>query len=715
MADPTPKEIRERHADLRAEWKDIYDEGDVDMRCVGGDPWDPAERKLREDPEHRRPVISSDELGQYINQLVNEIRQNKRSPKVTPKGNGANDKTAEARADIIRGIEYSSKAQGAYCTAFENAVSRSYGFWMLGRRFRDDMSFEQELYIRRIPNPSAVLIDYNTKEADHSDMDDAFIEDTMSRAKFKSLYGKAEVADFSNEQMTESNGWVSEKNVRIAEYWKVQAKKDTLFLVDDGTPEGKKVLKSDLPEGSRIESSKLFIHDVPLKILRDRPTTSKEVFQYITNGLEILDKTEWLGRWVPVIPCFGKEIWLRSGSQVRRRLMSLVRLARDPYMLYCYYRSCQAEVVGMTPKIPYMGYEGQFATQTPWADINKIPLGFAEVKPVLDNVGGVLPLPRREIYDPPIQQLELGAEAARRAIQAAMGVSPLPTAAQRRNEKSGIALERIEAQQQKGSFHFIDNYDMGLENSGRQINYLLSKVHDSAQDLPAIKKDDSYTLMRVNDPNHQGKDENDKAVDLSVGEHEVTISTGPSFDSQRDAAADFVDVLVRELSTLPIDPGIKQKILAAAVRLKTLGPIGDQIVDMLDPKKDAPIPPQAMQAIQKGQQQVQAMHEYAKQVEQQLEEAQKKLDAKETENATKLKITELQERTKIVCAMIAAKSKTDATAASVHAEREMQLLEHTADVMLQDSEQGHEAGMAHLSAALAPPPIDASEGPPANA
>ena len=35
----------------------------------------------------------------------------------------------------------------------------------------------------------------------------------------------------------------------------------------------------------------------------------------------------------------------------QRIIMSMTRLARDPYMLLCYIRSCQMELVGMTPKV----------------------------------------------------------------------------------------------------------------------------------------------------------------------------------------------------------------------------------------------------------------------------------------------------------------------------------------------------------------------------
>src|ERR1700704_155913 len=129
------EEIRENYEFYRDSWRDIREEAQTDMRFVSGDPWDPKDRKFREDND--RPCMTWDELSPYINQLINDPRQNKRAIKVNPVGNGANEQTAELRGDIIRAIEYNSKAQSAYTTGFQGAAERSYGWWRIGKRYVD--------------------------------------------------------------------------------------------------------------------------------------------------------------------------------------------------------------------------------------------------------------------------------------------------------------------------------------------------------------------------------------------------------------------------------------------------------------------------------------------------------------------------------------------------------------------------------------------------
>jgi hypothetical protein len=70
----------------------------------------------------------------------------------------------------------------------------------------------------------------------------------------------------------------------------------------------------------------------------------------------------------------GLERYLAEGSGPKRKLFSLCRLARDPQMSLAYLNSQKTEEAGLSPKVPYIGYKGQFDTdQEAWEDLNRIP------------------------------------------------------------------------------------------------------------------------------------------------------------------------------------------------------------------------------------------------------------------------------------------------------------------------------------------------------
>ena len=91
------------------------------------------------------------------------------------------------------------------------------------------------------------------------------------------------------------------------------------------------------------------------------------------------------------------------------------------------------------------------------------------------------------------------------------------------------------------------------------------------------------------------------------GEFDVTLSTGPSQDSERQEQDEFVDSLIQNLADLPQPGTPAAKVLALGIRMRpTLGPVGQQIADVFDPPPADPnMPPQAQAAIQQLQAQLQ--------------------------------------------------------------------------------------------------------------
>lgn len=620
---PTPKEIRDKYSDYANEWKDTYEQGRIDMRFVMGDPWDPEDRRMREDAG--RPCISNDEIGQYLNQYTSNLRQNKRAIQVTPKGDGANDQDANRRQNLIRGIEDRSNAQEAYITAGENAVQRSYGFASLRTRYAADDTFDQEIWIERIANQESVLLNPAFKKADASDATDGFRTDLLTKEDFKRKYKGAKTTSFTGAMMADAPLWIRENYVQVAEFWMVHKNERKLLLVQSATgpmtvfeDEIKEYLEQLGEKTGRDARGKFVRLRDQIKPLKDRMVEEAEVIQYLTNGLEILDETPWAGSRIPLCACFGKEIWIDDGGGSKRVLMSMTRLARDPQMLLAYYNSQEAEEAGMTPKSPFLGYKGQFESDAEaWAEVTKVPHAYLQADPVVDAASGqVLPLPIRPQFQPNFSEYEVAKESARRAIQASMGITPLPTAAQRQSEKSGIALEKIQAMEDRGSFHFADNFDRFLGNLGWQVNELIDVIYDTPRTVPITKDDGTYATMRINDPTYEVQNKNDATKDHyhvvdeegnPKADFDVTISTGPSYQSQREQANEFLDSMLANIQSLPIPPPIATKILAKAIRMKNMGAQGQDIADLLDPPDQNQLPPQAQAIVAQLQGKIQEL------------------------------------------------------------------------------------------------------------
>lgn len=715
------REIRERFQAASVYWRDIRDEGRKDMLCVAGKPWEALDPEgLKQRKGANRPYLALDELGQYFNQVINDTRANPLAIKYSPVGNGATDDTAEFYTDKTREIEYRSTAQIPYTTAMQNAVQRSYGFCRLQTKYESDTSMNQELWIEEIANPDQVLPDPSSIRPDSSDMTFCFVFTHLARAEFTRQYPKAKIQDFTTDVVLDAADWFVNDQVQIAEYWKVKTTPRALLVVApvQPAPSAGQTLPLRTPQAPQpIPVFRDELTDAEYETLKDRVLATREVeqrsvCQYLTNGVEILKTTEWKGKYIPIASCYGMVIYVDDGGGAKRTILSMTRLARDPYMLYCYYRTCEAELVGMTPKFPYFVYEGQLAPDQ-LVELQKSlhePVAVIRVRPTVPGLPAtqVLSFPQRQPYEPPIQGIEMGAEAARRAIQAAMGSSPLPTQAQRHNEKSGIALKQIESAQQMGSFHFVDHYKYMVRHMGVMIEDLMDKIYDTAREVGIRKPNDTSATVRINDPAAQGEDGTQKELSTK-GDHLVTVSTGPSFESQRQESSAFVDNVLGNPQFLQmLGPQKAPKMIALGIKLKALGPVGDEMVTLIDPptpKDGKTNPQQIQQQMQELTQQYQQVTQVAQQMKQALDTDQVKqratLEKAKIDASSALGLQRMKDATAIRVAQINASVKGIVSANEAEDEA-LALAQEQAHAAAQaDLDRAHELGMAAVDHAHA--------------
>lgn len=711
VAGNTPEEqlcarIRERYDYYLQSWREIREERTTDMRYVLGDPWDAADKKARADAG--RPCISHDELNQYINQAVNGIRQNPRGVKVEPAGEGATDKTAQFDQDLVRAIEYRSQGIDAYLTAYQGAVEGSYGFFGVSRKYVSDKSFDQEIGIRNIPNPDSVLYDPDFRMADASDATGCFVLEPMSKEEFKRRFPNAKKVSFTTEDARVAPQWIQDKLILVAEYWEVKTESATLYLLEDGTA------TYDLPKGA--------------KYIKKRAAVRKTLTQYLTNGIEILEENPQPGDEIPIIPVFGKEIYIDEGSGPTRKLMSLVRLARDPQMSLAYLVSQEMEEAGLTPKVPWVGYVGQFETDAEsWDNLGTIPRSRVQADPVVDQATGqVLPLPTRVQFTPNFQSYELAKEACRRAIQAAFGIMPLPTVAQEQNQKSGVALNKIQSQQAVGSYHLVAALERAVRRCGRIILKWKKPVYDTERVIPLRRADDTQYTVRINTQEPYADEKSGEMVHYPIEEidHDVTVSVGPSNESTKEAASDFLDALIGNLKMLPVAPPQAAKLLSLAIKGKQLGPLGDQMSELIAPDENQEIPPQAQAAIAQLQAQLQQAQAIAQQLGMEKQTKQWETEQKATLESIKSQMQIAIETMKLenqrAIAEIQTKSQDVRERTKLAADLDEKERVRAHEVAMTAVNQQHEADMAeqaHQSAldqqvnqaALQPPPEPAQE------
>lgn len=507
-----------------------------DLRFMAGDQW--PEELRRERKEDGRPFLTINRMPQFVRQVTNDIRQNKPAIKVRPADDKADDEIADVYSGLIRNIEADSDATTAYITAAEGAAQAGIGHFRIVTEYSSDDAFEQDIRIRRIIDPFAVTWDPQAVEPTRSDARYCFVEESLDIETFKARYPKADTSgwDFSDAQSYSYVGdWLTHETVRVAEYWTRTMEPRTLALLLDGSMVDITGIKDrdgiyDLGNG-RMEPA-----------VKTRKVWRAKVEMRIINGAEVLEGPfEWSGRYIPIVPVLGEEVHI--GRETLRH--GVIRHAKDPQRLYNYWRSAQTEYIALQPKSPFIvtadnikGYENI------WKQANTRNLPYLPHIPDKNNAGRA---PERAT--PPMASQGMAQELLIAAddMKATTGIYDAALGAQS-NEKSGIAIQRRQAESDISTFAYADNLSRALRHGGRILIDLIPQIYDSERVVRILNEDETVETVEINMTIRNEDGSTKKVNDLALGKYDVIVTTGPSYATKR---AEAVDAMLQLVQSVP--------------------------------------------------------------------------------------------------------------------------------------------------------------------
>lgn len=506
------KTARERFRHAQDAESENRDAALDDLEFVEGEQW-PDDVKTEREKEGR-PCLVINKTPLYVRQIVNDIRQIRPSIKVRPVDSQSDPETAEVINGMIRAIEQDSSAESAYDWAAEYAVKCGFGYWRITTDYEHDDSFDQCVKVERVRNPFAVYVDPAAQNQDASDMRYAFVMERMSKDAFQEKYPGKDVSSFS-EGDKDDDWWWGEDHVRVAEYWSVETDQITLSLIVDPMTGQQMVVDADIEDA-----------------ISTRTVEKRRVIQRIISGSEVLEETEWPGKYIPIIRVLGREVDI-EGEQ---RLKGLVRDMKDAQRQYNYMRSASVERIALAPKAPWVGPEGSF--QNPkWRTANKKNHAYLEYKPVGNSA------PWRD--KPPEVSSGLVAEiqAASEELKAITGIYDAGIGA-RSNEVSGVAIDSRRSETDVANFDFVDNLARAMTYSGKILVDLIPKIYGTARMVRIVKPDGQDEAVQLNQAYIDPKTQRQRNIDLTAGKYDVAVDIGPSYATQRkEAVSSMLDVL----------------------------------------------------------------------------------------------------------------------------------------------------------------------------
>ena len=506
-------EMRKRYSRGRSADEHNERAGRDDARFViGHGQWD-EEVERRRRAKHK-PVLTFDRLQAFIAQVVNNRLMNETEIRVFPDKSGTKE-IAQLREGLIRSIYKNSYADFARDEAQKYQVIGGQGAFCLTIDYVADDVFEQEIRIKHVADPYAIVLDDASVDPTGADAEWGFVDEDIPLDVYKKRYPWAGTNSFNNSfQESSKIPWFTEDSVRVTAYWRmVTDGTKILALYQDGTTHDVTDVEDFefLPFVAMRPDGEPYIREVPNRFAQ----------MYLCSGNEILEGPyNYPLSSIPIYRVPGWEV--TDGEKLYR--WGLTRKMKDPLRLHNYARSVQAEQLVATPRNKYLttqaavkGYENRWRNAASSDD----PFLFYQ-----DGEQAPTHVP-----PPPLDPNLIA--AAEQTMQDLRDISNIHEASlgAPSNEVSKVAIQQRQSVSDVGSFIYQDRLRMADERCAKNINELIPYIYDT-QRLVTIYGDDNKPVMQViNDPSNPNSD-------VTMGKYGITVTVGPSTVTKRQLAAE---------------------------------------------------------------------------------------------------------------------------------------------------------------------------------
>lgn len=534
MATTKAERLNKIHADALLEFDKIQAAvKDERLQClsdrrfysIAGAQWEGA----LGDQFENKPKFEVNKIHLAVIRIINEYRNNKVSV-VFEAPDDEDQDFAEKCTGIHRSNEKDSCADEAYDNAFEEAVGGGFGAWRLRADYEDDSDEEndkQVIVIEPIYDADCcVFFDADAKRQDKSDAKSAFILSSISRSAYEEEWDD-DPASWPKEITNTEFDWSKDDSIFIAEYYKVEHKKETIIYFQGLTEDIIKLKESEITEEKQHELEVTGYHETRRKKIK-----TKKVRKYIMSGGGILEDCGLIaGKNIPIVPVYGKR-WFVDNVE---RCMGHVRLPKDVQRLKNMQLSKLGELSALSSveKPIFLaeqikGFEEEWAADAvenyAYLRINAIrdangnpiqtqPIGYTKAPSIPPAMAALLQITEQDIQD------LLGNQQAGEQLQP---------------NTSGLAVELVQNKLDMQSFIYLSNFGKGMKRSG-EIWFSMAKD---------LFVEDGRKMLSIDE---QGNKENiplmqkiaDKDGNISSGNNftnsnfKVTASIGPSSDSKR--------------------------------------------------------------------------------------------------------------------------------------------------------------------------------------
>lgn len=531
-----------------------------------------------------KPCLTINLIRQHNGIITNQARRNKSTVKFVGLGNGATQESANVLRDLWRHVEWQSMAQDVYTHARECQVKVGRGWWRFSTEYEPG-TFDQDIFVLPVLDPLSIYFDPDAKQKSGLDGTKAIVFDDVLKDEFYETYPELRRVNLGSSPLGlgDSYGeWLTQSKIRVAEYFrKVFTDHELMSFVHQG--QRFTMIRDRAEQVLQTEKHRKRVLSDPQTRFR---TESIPIVEWkLIVGTEIVDETDWPGKYIPLVPVRGEEsitdgIFDSPGH---------TRHQKDPQRMMNYNASGQVEFVAGQTKTPWLVAKKAIEEfENDWATANN------ETKSVLvwnhlDTEGGSeVPIPPPQRIDPPVSSpaYQEGIQTALTQLELASGQGSRQMG-QEGNERTGAAVTGVQQQSDLATYQWQDNYETALITGAKIFIDLVPKIYDTKR-VKQILADDGTDYELVLDPTMrqaflEEQDHENKVIrrifNPALGRYDIGAAVGPDFASKRTETREMLGLILTQapgLTGIVGDLLLKamdfEEAQEAAIRLKRMVP-----------------------------------------------------------------------------------------------------------------------------------------------
>lgn len=460
-----------------------------------------------------RPSYSFNQLPKFGRQVINDQWQNVPQIKFIPKTDADVDKAALLE-DKIREIQAQGCAQTAYKLAIASQVTIGWGYFAFATDYDNDDSNDQNIYIRQVPNTFQIYDDPSTREQDRSDRRYLIEVEDIPRTEFNKSHDR----DYTQSELQSIGSdypeWASmgKDLVRVGHYWRIEYDKRPVWFNKET---GRKLNKKPKDKENYNE----------------REIKKPRVMYYKCTATEKLDEREWQGAHIPYCFVEGNKTIVNGRTYYTGIYEDMI----SAQVLYNYATNTAIELAESAPISPFIGDARAFKGYEKFYDtVNTKNYAYLPYNAIDEN-GQAINVPQRMQNSADLSSAVALIQMAEQNFYGTSGIYPA-SLGQQSNETSGKAIIARQREGDVSTSNYADTFGRALLYGGIIFEDLSKKIYDGSREIQVMAEDKKTRIVKINQKYTDEKTGKPMNYDLTTGNHEVAVSTGPSYTTKREEA-----------------------------------------------------------------------------------------------------------------------------------------------------------------------------------